>query len=78
METNRRYKLNQEVYVLGRFENGLPHIYKGKICGVVGGCGVYDFIYQVQTSVTLFFRFPDAIFLSLDEIRESISDLVVD
>lgn len=77
MELNRRYKLNQKVYIYGNFENGVPHIYEGVIKGVVLGHGVYEFIYQVETDVTTFFRFPDAIYLSLEEMREELSELIV-
>lgn len=78
MELNRRYKLNQKVYIFGNFENGVPHVYEGVIKGVVKGCGVYDFIYQVETPVTIFFRFPDAIFLDIKEMQTELQNLLVE
>lgn len=78
MELNRRYKLNQKVYIFGNFENGVPHVYEGTIKGVVLGYGIYEFIYQVETAATTFFRFPDAIFLSVKEMQTELQNLLVE
>ena len=77
IDLNRRYKINEEVYVFGNFENGAPHIYKGRICGVVKGSGIYEFIYEVETSATIFFRFPDTIYKSVDEMKNELTNLIV-
>ncbi len=76
IDLNRRYRINEEVYIFADFENGLPHIYKGKVAGVVKGCGVYEFIYQIETQKSVFFRFPDSIYKSMDEMRDNLAELV--
>lgn len=75
LDLKRRYKLNEEVYIFADFTDGLPCIYKGKISGVLKGSGIYEFIYQVETATSIFFRFPDAIFKSVEEMAEHLRDL---
>ena len=78
IELNRRYKINEPVFIFADFENGLPHIYKGRICGVVKGNSIYEFIYQVETAKTIFFRFPDTIYKSVDEMKEDLTNLIAE
>lgn len=78
IETNRRYKMNEQVYIFAEFSNGLPHVLKGRVCGVVKGAGIYEYVYQIETAGTLYFRFPDTIFRSVDEIKDELNNLVVE
>lgn len=78
IDLNRRYKMNEEVYVFDGFSHGLPSISKGRVCGVVKGEGIYKYFYQVETPEKTFFRFPDAIFKSVDEMKEELINLVVE
>ena len=77
LDLKRRYKLNEEVYIFADFTDGLPCIYKGKIAGVIKGNAIYEFIYQVETLTSIFFRFPDAIFKSVEEMAESLKQLAI-
>lgn len=76
IDFKRRYKINEEVYIFGDFSGGLPSIYKGKITGVQKGSGIYEFLYHVEAQNFIFLRFPDAIFKSVEEMAESLRDLV--
>lgn len=78
MELNRRYKLNEEVYVFEDFSSGLPSISKGRICGVLKGEGIYEYFYQVETPSKTFFRCPNAIYKSVEEMKEELINLVVE
>ena len=76
----RTFKYNEEVYVFSAFENGLPTIFKGRISGMLElENEPYKFFYYVETCLeTRLGRNPDAIFKTIDEIRELIPALVVD
>ena len=78
IELNRRYKMNEEVYIFEGFSNGLPSISKGRVCGVLEAEGVYKYIYQVETPVKAVFRFPNAIYKSIDEMKDELINLVVE
>ena len=78
MELNRRYKLNEEVYVFESFSCGLPNIVKGRICGVLKGEGIFEYVYQVETPERVLFRFPNAIYKSVEEMKEELINLVVE
>lgn len=76
MELNKQFKYGEEVYIFADFQNGLPHVYKGRITGLSSCGGIYSFVYHVETATTTFFRFPDGIFRSVDEAAAIIKELV--
>ena len=73
---NRRFKMNEEVFIFADFQQGMPHIYKGRIIGCVKVSGIYEYIYQVETALSIYFRFPDSIFKSIEEIVAVIPEIV--
>ena len=78
MLIDRLLKYGEEVYIFAQFENGLPHILKGKVIGILKSDGIYKFVYQIETSETIYFRFADGIYKSVAEIEEDVKNLVVD
>ena len=80
MDLNRLYRVNEKVYVFANhFNNGLPRIVKGVVVGVVKQPqGIYNFQYIVEAENNTFYRFPDAIFKSVEEIADEIKNYVVE
>lgn len=78
IDLNRKYKFNEEVYIFADFENGLPRIEKGRICGIGESNGIYKFRYLIEAHGTDYYRFPDAIFKSIEEMKEELINFVVE
>lgn len=76
MELDRRYKFGEEVFIYTDFENGLPRIEKGRVCGAIEAQGIYSFKYCVNAHGTLYYRLPDAIYKSIDEIKDELTNLL--
>lgn len=74
---NKKFKFGAKVYIFADFREGLPHVFEGRIVGLTTiPSGIYKYVYQVETSTSIYFRFPDAIFESVDEAAAMIKDLV--
>lgn len=71
----RRYHFNDEVYIFFCIDSdGLPQIEKGRISGVLEGhTDIFKYRYQISCGGgRMAWRTPDAIFLSMDEIKDFI------
>ena len=80
MDLNRLYKVNEQVYIFVDYmNNGLPTIVKGVVVGVVKQtAGIYKFVYRIDAANVAYYRFPDAIFKSVQEIADEIKNYVVE
>ena len=79
MELNRLYKINQRVYIFADYiRNGLPQILSGVVVGVIKQRnGIYNFIYRIESENVAYYRFPDAIFVSEEEVSSEIKNFIV-
>ena len=75
----RKYRFNEEVYIFFCINvDGVPEIEKGRVSGVLEGhTDIFKYRYQISCGGgRMAWRTPDAIFLSVDEIKDFISDCV--
>lgn len=79
MDLNRKFKYNEEVLIFDdELENGLPRVLKGRVTGILQGKGIYSFRYQVESPNGLHYRFPDAVYKSVEEITADIVNLIAE
>lgn len=76
---DRYYRINEEVFIIFCLdENGLPVIVKGRVSGVLEGhTDIFKYRYEISCGGgRVAWRTPDAIFISIDELKDFMSDCV--
>lgn len=80
MPNKSNIKYGSEVYIFADLENGLPHIYKGRVVGFYRSlrAAKETNFYVIEAGLYEYTRTRDAIFESVDEMKDFLKDLVVE
>lgn len=74
----RTYGINEEVFIFEMDCNDeLPAIIKGRVVGAISEDTIFKFRFQILCNGKFYYRRPIAIFKTLDEIRECVSDMFI-